>query len=96
MEVRISISTPEKARYHIQTWRMATNRILKYCRVPQEMKKVFIAYLVSLFIGDIEHPCLVLNGSQGSGKTTMNAFIKALIDPWLIINQVCFLKMMPI
>lgn len=42
---------------------------------------MFIAYLVSLFIGDIEHPCLVLNGSQGSGKTTMSAFIKALIDP---------------
>lgn len=57
------------------------NRIFKYCRVPQDMRRVFIAYLVSLFIGDIEHPCLVLNGSQGSGKTTMSTFIKALIDP---------------
>ncbi len=57
------------------------NRIFKYCRVPQNMQRIFIAYLVSLFIGDIEHPCLVLNGSQGSGKTTMSTFIKALVDP---------------
>lgn len=57
------------------------DRIFKYCRVPEDMKNIFIAYLVSLFIGDIEHPCLVLNGSQGSGKTTMSTFIKALIDP---------------
>lgn len=57
------------------------DRIFKYCRVPEDMKNIFIAYLVSLFIGDIEHLCLVLNGSQGSGKTTMSTFIKALIDP---------------
>ena len=55
--------------------------IFKYCRVPKDMKNIFIAYLVSLFIGDIEHPCLVLNGEQGSGKTTMSTIIKALVDP---------------
>lgn len=57
------------------------DRIFKYCRVPEDMKNIFIAYLVSLFIGDIEHPCLVLNGEQGSGKTTMSTIIKALVDP---------------
>lgn len=56
-------------------------RIFKYCRVPEDMRNIFIAYLVSLFIGNIEHPCFVLNGSQGSGKTTVSTFIKALIDP---------------
>ncbi len=57
------------------------NRIFKYCRVPESERAVFIAYLVTLLIGDIEHPCLVVNGEQGSGKTTMCIFIKALIDP---------------
>lgn len=57
------------------------DRIFKYCRVPKNMQKIFIAYLVSLFIGDIEHPCLVLNGSHGSGKSTMSTIIKALVDP---------------
>ena len=57
------------------------DRIFKYCRVPENMKNIFIAYLVSLFIGNIEHPCLVLNGEQGSGKTTVSTFIKALVDP---------------
>ncbi|MCM1064121.1 MAG: hypothetical protein NC420_06510 [Eubacterium sp.] len=57
------------------------NRIFKYCRVPESERAVFIAYLVTLLIGDIEHPCLVINGEQGSGKTTMCIFIKALIDP---------------
>ncbi len=57
------------------------SRIFKYCRVPESERAVFIAYLVTLLIGDIEHPCLVVNGEQGSGKTTMYIFIKALIDP---------------
>ncbi len=57
------------------------NRIFKYCRVPESERAVFIAYLLTLLIGDIEHPCLVINGEQGSGKTTMCIFIKALIDP---------------
>ncbi|MDE7324618.1 MAG: site-specific integrase [Lachnospiraceae bacterium] len=33
----------------------------------------------------IEHPCLVLNGSQGSGKTTMSTFIETLIDPVAVL-----------
>ena len=57
------------------------NRIFKYCRVPESERAVFIAYLLTLLISDIEHPCLVINGEQGSGKTTMCIFIKALIDP---------------
>ncbi len=57
------------------------DRIFKYCHVPENMKNIFIAYIVSLFIADIEHPCLVLNGEQGSGKTTVSTFIKALVDP---------------
>ncbi len=56
-------------------------RIFKYCRIPENMKNIFVAYIVSLFITDIEHPCLVLTGEQGSGKSTMSTFIKALVDP---------------
>lgn len=56
-------------------------RIFRYCRVPKNMQNIFVAYLASLFIKDIDHPCLVINGEQGSGKTTMCTFIKALVDP---------------
>lgn len=64
------------------------DRIFKYCRVSENMKNIFIAYIVSLFIADIEHPCLVLTGEQGSGKTTVSTFIKALVDP-VGNNQPC-------
>ncbi|MBO5056029.1 MAG: hypothetical protein J6C64_06725 [Lachnospiraceae bacterium] len=56
-------------------------RIFEYCRIPEHMRTIFIAYIVSLFIGDIEHPCLVLHGEQGVGKSTISKFIKLLVDP---------------
>ena len=31
------------------------NRIFKYCRVPESERAVFIAYLLTLLISDIEH-----------------------------------------
>lgn len=55
-------------------------RLFKYCRIPDKMKNVFIAFVVSCFI-DIQHPCLVIQGEAGSSKTTQSKILKMLIDP---------------
>lgn len=55
-------------------------RIFDYCRIPEDKQNLFIAYVVSCFI-DIIHPCLVIQGSAGSGKSTLSTFLKMLIDP---------------
>jgi len=55
-------------------------RIFDYCRIPEDKHNLFLAYIVSCFI-DIIHPCLVIQGSAGSGKSTLSTFLKMLIDP---------------
>lgn len=55
-------------------------RIFDYCRIPEDKHNLFLAYIVSCFI-DIIHPCLVVQGSAGSGKSTLSTFLKMLIDP---------------
>lgn len=55
-------------------------KIFNYCRIPDEKKKLFLAYVISCFI-DIIHPCLVIQGSAGSGKSTLSTMLKMLIDP---------------
>lgn len=54
--------------------------LFQYCRVPEDMQNVFIAYVVSCFI-DIIHPCLVIQGVAGSSKSTLSKFLKMIIDP---------------
>lgn len=56
-------------------------KIFEYCRIPVGLRRIFIAYVTSCFISTIEHPCLVLEGEKGAGKTTVSRFLKALIDP---------------
>ncbi|MGN0246972.1 MAG: hypothetical protein ACI4DK_13555 [Lachnospiraceae bacterium] len=56
-------------------------KIFEYCRIPISQRRIFIAYVISCFIPTIEHPCLVLEGEKGAGKTTVSRFLKALIDP---------------
>ncbi len=42
---------------------------------------LFIVYLVSCFIPDIQHPILILFGEPGQGKSTVSRVLKDLIDP---------------
>lgn len=55
-------------------------RIFDYCRISEDKQNIFLAYIVSCFI-DIIHPCLVIQGTAGSGKSTLSTFLKMLIDP---------------
>ena len=55
-------------------------RIFDYCRIPVGKQKLFLAYVISCFI-DIIHPCLVIQGAAGSGKSSLSTFLKMLIDP---------------
>lgn len=55
-------------------------KIFDYCRIPEEKQKLFLAYVISCFI-DIIHPCLVIQGAAGSGKSSLSTFLKMLIDP---------------
>lgn len=42
---------------------------------------LFLVYIVSCLIPDIPHPVLILHGPQGSGKTTCQRIIRAIVDP---------------
>lgn len=56
-------------------------KVFEFCRIPSSMKKIFIAYMVSCFIPTIKHPCLVLEGEKGTGKSSVSKFLKAIVDP---------------
>lgn len=49
--------------------------------------KLFIGWLVSTFVPDIQTPILVLLGEQGSGKSYLSKIIKRIVDPSLIEKQ---------
>lgn len=55
-------------------------KLFDYCRIPEDKQNLFLAWIISNFI-DIIHPCLVIQGSAGSGKSTLSTFVKMLIDP---------------
>lgn len=42
---------------------------------------LLVTYIISCFVPDIAHPILILQGSQGSAKTTAARLIKCLVDP---------------
>jgi len=49
----------------------------------EDFRFLVTVLLVTYFIPNISHPILVPHGSQGSGKTSLVKFIKALVDPSL-------------
>lgn len=47
----------------------------------EETFELFIVILISYFIPQIPHFIMILNGPQGSSKSTLSRMIKAIIDP---------------
>lgn len=55
--------------------------VKKVFNIDDEYLLCFLAQLCTFFIPDINNPILVLNGGQGTSKSTTSKKIKALVDP---------------
>lgn len=63
------------------------DRFMKLVNIKQnneELKLLLKCYIVSLFIPGIQKPILMLHGSQGSAKSSLQEMIKMLVDPSLV------------
>jgi energy-coupling factor transporter ATP-binding protein EcfA2 len=56
-------------------------RILDFVRVATSNELFTLVTVITCFIPQISHPIVVFNGPQGSGKSTMQAFLNQLVDP---------------
>jgi hypothetical protein len=50
----------------------------------EDIKLLLKCYIISLFIPDIQKPVLMLHGSQGSAKSSLEEMIKMLVDPSVV------------
>lgn len=55
--------------------------IWDFFNISPENRILFLSYIMSLFMPNINMPILVLRGEKGSAKTTCFRVIKALVDP---------------
>jgi len=50
----------------------------------EDIKLLLKCYIISLFIPNIQKPVLMLHGSQGSAKSSLEEMIKMLVDPSVV------------
>lgn len=60
------------------------SRIKKYVTLNETDYKLFLILLITSFIEDISHPLLIINGSQGSAKSTLTRIYKKIVDPTIV------------
>ena len=59
----------------------------KFVNITDEKDwNLFLAFAVSTLVPDIPKPALVINGSQGAGKSTPMKMLKELVDPSLLAS----------
>lgn len=56
-------------------------RLYKYLNVSDEEKLLLTVYIVSCFNPNIVFPTISINGTKGSGKSTLSRIVKKIIDP---------------
>ena len=55
--------------------------LLDFVNITNESEQLlFLCYVITTFIPDIQHPVLILHGTQGAGKTQLMQIIKSLVD----------------
>jgi hypothetical protein len=55
--------------------------LLEFVNITNESEQLlFLCYVITTFIPDIQHPVLILHGTQGAGKTILMQIIKSLVD----------------
>jgi len=57
------------------------DRVFEFLNIREDHRLLFIVYLISIFVLDMNHPILSVFGTQGAGKTFMLKIMKALCDP---------------
>lgn len=56
-------------------------RIFEFLNIREDQRLLFLTYLTTIFVPDMNHPILSVYGAQGSGKTFMLKILKELCDP---------------
>jgi len=56
-------------------------RLLKYVNIKKDDEIIFLSHVASFIVPEIQHPIMILHGSQGAGKTTLFRMIRMLVDP---------------
>ena len=58
------------------------DRFLQLTNLKEEDDKILLSvYIITLFIPDIPHTISQIHGEKGSAKSTLQTFIKILVDP---------------
>ena len=59
------------------------NKFINILNLPDDPSTLllFKVHLISLFIPEIPHPIILLNGNTGSGKTHIQKYVKRIVDP---------------
>lgn len=52
-----------------------------YINLPEKEQRLLVITLITWFICDIPRPVIMLQGGQGSGKTTLTTIIQKIVDP---------------
>lgn len=56
-------------------------QLFNFIRVPEELRLLCLATIVTCFIARINHPAISIRGPQGSGKSFAQSIIKQIVDP---------------
>lgn len=56
-------------------------KILEYVNISEDYQLLFLCWLVSCFLPNIQHPIPIFHGEKGAAKSTVCKLLKAVIDP---------------